>query len=53
MAILPHPFVSAAIDVDTLILATAMAALGVSTQFRPYVQPGSNRSGWRRCCSAG
>ncbi len=33
MAILPHPLVSAAIDVDTLILATAMAALGVSTQF--------------------
>ena len=33
LALLPHPFVSAAIDVDTLILATAMAALGVSTQF--------------------
>jgi uncharacterized integral membrane protein (TIGR00698 family) len=32
MAVLPHAFVSAAIDVDTLILATAMAALGVSTQ---------------------
>jgi uncharacterized integral membrane protein (TIGR00698 family) len=32
MAVLPHSFVSAAIDVDTLILATAMAALGVSTQ---------------------
>ena len=32
MALLPHAFVSAAIDVDTLILATAMAALGVSTQ---------------------
>jgi uncharacterized integral membrane protein (TIGR00698 family) len=32
MAVLPHTFVSAAIDVDTLILATAMAALGVSTQ---------------------
>lgn len=32
MALLPHSFVSAAIDVDTLILATAMAALGVSTQ---------------------
>jgi uncharacterized membrane protein YadS len=32
LALLPHPFVSAAIDVDTLILATAMAALGVSTQ---------------------
>jgi uncharacterized integral membrane protein (TIGR00698 family) len=31
-AVLPQPFVSAAIDVDTLILATAMAALGVSTQ---------------------
>jgi uncharacterized integral membrane protein (TIGR00698 family) len=32
MAVLPHSFVSAAIDVDTLVLATAMAALGVSTQ---------------------
>jgi uncharacterized integral membrane protein (TIGR00698 family) len=32
MAVLPHSLVSAAIDVDTLILATAMAALGVSTQ---------------------
>jgi uncharacterized integral membrane protein (TIGR00698 family) len=32
MAVLPRSFVSAAIDVDTLILATAMAALGVSTQ---------------------
>jgi uncharacterized integral membrane protein (TIGR00698 family) len=32
MAVLPHPFVHAAIDADTLILATAMAALGVSTQ---------------------
>jgi uncharacterized integral membrane protein (TIGR00698 family) len=32
MAVLPHFFVSAAIDVDTLVLATAMAALGVSTQ---------------------
>lgn len=32
MALLPHSFVSAAIDVDTLVLATAMAALGVSTQ---------------------
>jgi uncharacterized integral membrane protein (TIGR00698 family) len=32
MAVLPHSFVGAAIDVDTLILATAMAALGVSTQ---------------------
>jgi uncharacterized integral membrane protein (TIGR00698 family) len=32
MAVLPHSFVSAAIDVDTLILATAMAGLGVSTQ---------------------
>jgi uncharacterized membrane protein YadS len=30
--LLPHAFVSAATDVDTLILATAMAALGVSTQ---------------------
>jgi uncharacterized integral membrane protein (TIGR00698 family) len=33
MALLPHSFVSAAIDADTLILATAMAGLGVSTQF--------------------
>jgi uncharacterized membrane protein YadS len=32
LALLPHAFVSAATDVDTLILATAMAALGVSTQ---------------------
>jgi uncharacterized integral membrane protein (TIGR00698 family) len=32
MAVLPHSVVSAAIDVDTLVLATAMAALGVSTQ---------------------
>jgi uncharacterized integral membrane protein (TIGR00698 family) len=32
MAVLPRAFVSAGIDVDTLILATAMAALGVSTQ---------------------
>jgi uncharacterized integral membrane protein (TIGR00698 family) len=32
MAVLPHSFVSVAIDVDTLVLATAMAALGVSTQ---------------------
>jgi uncharacterized integral membrane protein (TIGR00698 family) len=32
-SILPHAMVSAAIDIDTLILATAMAALGVSTQF--------------------
>jgi len=32
LAVLPHSFVSAATDVDTLILATAMAALGVSTQ---------------------
>jgi uncharacterized integral membrane protein (TIGR00698 family) len=33
LAVLPHAMVSTAIDVDTLILATAMAALGVSTQF--------------------
>jgi uncharacterized integral membrane protein (TIGR00698 family) len=33
MAILPHSMVVTAIDADTLILATAMAALGVSTQF--------------------
>jgi uncharacterized integral membrane protein (TIGR00698 family) len=32
MAVLPHAFVHAAVDADTLILATAMAALGVSTQ---------------------
>jgi uncharacterized integral membrane protein (TIGR00698 family) len=32
MAVLPRSFVSAAIDADTLVLATAMAALGVSTQ---------------------
>jgi uncharacterized integral membrane protein (TIGR00698 family) len=32
MAVLPRSFVSAAIDADTLILATAMAALGVGTQ---------------------
>jgi uncharacterized integral membrane protein (TIGR00698 family) len=32
MAVLPHSVVGAAIDVDTLILATAMAGLGVSTQ---------------------
>jgi uncharacterized integral membrane protein (TIGR00698 family) len=32
MTVLPHAFVHAAIDADTLILATAMAALGVSTQ---------------------
>lgn len=32
LALLPHAFVRAAIDADTLILATAMAALGVSTQ---------------------
>ncbi len=32
MAVLPHALVSTAIDADTLILATAMAALGVSTQ---------------------
>ena len=33
LSILPHAMVSTAIDTDTLILATAMAALGVSTQF--------------------
>ena len=32
MAVLPRSFVSTAIDADTLILATAMAGLGVSTQ---------------------
>jgi uncharacterized integral membrane protein (TIGR00698 family) len=32
-ALLPRPVVGAAISFDTLILATAMAALGVSTQF--------------------
>ncbi|HEV7358823.1 MAG TPA: YeiH family protein [Steroidobacteraceae bacterium] len=32
MSVLPHAFVGTAIDADTLILATAMAALGVSTQ---------------------
>ena len=32
MALLPRSFVGAAIDADTLILATAMAGLGVSTQ---------------------
>jgi uncharacterized integral membrane protein (TIGR00698 family) len=32
MAVLPHAVVSTATDADTLILATAMAALGVSTQ---------------------
>jgi uncharacterized integral membrane protein (TIGR00698 family) len=32
LAVLPHAFVHGAIDADTLILATAMAALGVSTQ---------------------
>jgi uncharacterized integral membrane protein (TIGR00698 family) len=32
LSVLPHAFVRSAIDVDTLILATAMAALGVSTQ---------------------
>lgn len=33
LSILPQAVVSSAIDIDTLILATAMAALGVSTQF--------------------
>jgi uncharacterized integral membrane protein (TIGR00698 family) len=33
LAILPRAVVGAAINIDTLILATAMAALGVSTQF--------------------
>jgi uncharacterized integral membrane protein (TIGR00698 family) len=33
LAILPHAVVGTAVDVDTLVLATAMAALGVSTQF--------------------
>ncbi len=32
LAVLPHAVVGAAIDADTLVLATAMAALGVSTQ---------------------
>jgi uncharacterized integral membrane protein (TIGR00698 family) len=32
LSVLPHTFVSGAIDADTLILATAMAALGISTQ---------------------
>jgi uncharacterized integral membrane protein (TIGR00698 family) len=32
LALLPRPVVGAAINVDTLILATAMAALGLSTQ---------------------
>jgi uncharacterized integral membrane protein (TIGR00698 family) len=32
LAVLPHAFVGAALNVDTLVLATAMAALGVSTQ---------------------
>jgi uncharacterized integral membrane protein (TIGR00698 family) len=32
LAVLPHAFVGAAINLDTLVLATAMAALGVSTQ---------------------
>jgi uncharacterized integral membrane protein (TIGR00698 family) len=33
LAILPRAVIGAAINIDTLILATAMAALGVSTQF--------------------
>jgi uncharacterized integral membrane protein (TIGR00698 family) len=33
LSLLPRTVVSTAIDADTLILATAMAALGVSTQF--------------------
>lgn len=40
LAILPHALVSTAIDADTLILATAMAALGVSTQFSAIQKAG-------------
>jgi uncharacterized integral membrane protein (TIGR00698 family) len=40
LAILPRAVVSTAIDADTLILATAMAALGVSTQFSAIQKAG-------------
>jgi len=40
LALLPRAVVSTAIDVDTLILATAMAALGVSTQFSAIREAG-------------
>jgi uncharacterized integral membrane protein (TIGR00698 family) len=40
LALLPHAVVSTAINVDTLILATAMAALGVSTQFSAIKKAG-------------
>jgi uncharacterized integral membrane protein (TIGR00698 family) len=40
LALLPHAVVSTAIDADTLILATAMAALGVSTQVSAIRQAG-------------
>jgi uncharacterized integral membrane protein (TIGR00698 family) len=40
LALLPRPVVGAAINFDTLILATAMAALGVSTQFAAIQKAG-------------
>ncbi|HEX3396748.1 MAG TPA: YeiH family protein [Steroidobacteraceae bacterium] len=40
LALLPRAVVSTAIDADTLILATAMAALGVSTQVAAIRQAG-------------
>jgi uncharacterized integral membrane protein (TIGR00698 family) len=40
LAILPRAVVGTAINIDTLILATAMAALGVSTQFSAIQKAG-------------
>ena len=40
LAILPRPVVDAAINLDTLILAAAMAALGISTQFSAIQKAG-------------
>jgi uncharacterized integral membrane protein (TIGR00698 family) len=40
LALLPRSVVSTAINLDTLILATAMAALGVSTQFSAIKRAG-------------
>ena len=40
LALLPQPIVSTAVNVDTLILATAMAALGLGTQFSAIKKAG-------------
>ena len=53
LAILPHAVVATAVDVDTGLLAMAMAALGVTTHVSAIRPQESSHWPWRCCCSHG